>query len=423
MSASKRTPALSVDTFCGIASMVALLLAVAASQSRAQTTQPAATTGPASLKDRPKVIVVPMQNPVLYRATLAEFDKILRGVRAQRPALVILEISVPYGDTEAAMLLAEAIAQLKGQRKVAFIHGRHGGAFGAGVILALACDDIFIAPDSEIGPARTASGPTGAQEGRPWLPTAEHLRNLKAWSRRHNLDWNLLQRWLNMKVPGQQPSGEQATHDAPPQGSTSGHSPDDAEEQPAPPVYLDASQCVASGLCNGVASSISELCEKLAVPNGWIITWPDPVAKVNEQMQRVFRRADMLLKGLRRAVTEAENSDPRNARYELRDYYDERTSGLIVQDWYDPETYRYYTLRSAVTHRNVFADGGTAWRANTDRCMAAVRKALSAARRLQGLTNRYPELEIDRPKLSELIVFLQRWLRRLKAERSRISPP
>jgi hypothetical protein len=84
-------------------------------------------------------------------------DAILAAVEAarrKRAQIVVLEIDTPGGMTAFAEDICRAVERLKGIKSVAYIPGgRHRGAFSAGALVALACDEIYVAQGASIGAA------------------------------------------------------------------------------------------------------------------------------------------------------------------------------------------------------------------------------------------------------------------------------
>ncbi len=94
----------------------------------------------------PEQITLEMETDAFSQALAAEADK--------GPLFILIEIDTPGGRVDLTMRMCSAIAQLKTCQTVAFVNGgKHGGAYSAGAAIALACDKIYMAPNSAIGAA------------------------------------------------------------------------------------------------------------------------------------------------------------------------------------------------------------------------------------------------------------------------------
>jgi len=93
---------------------------------------------------------------------------------------VILDINVAQSNAQAALSLAEEVARLKSKTK-AYVNT---SAIGGGALLALACDEIWMAPGSRIGaaPPKVVADESLSQKAQDTL-LAESLAVLKAGAR------------------------------------------------------------------------------------------------------------------------------------------------------------------------------------------------------------------------------------------------
>ena len=105
----------------------------------------------------PEQIKLEMETDAFSKALTAEADK--------GPLFILIEIDTPGGRVGLTMKMCSAIAQLKTCQTVAFVTGgKHGGAYSAGAAITLACDKIYMTPNSVISAATaivvTKGGPT-----------------------------------------------------------------------------------------------------------------------------------------------------------------------------------------------------------------------------------------------------------------------
>ncbi len=370
----------------------------------------AAALGPAlaaetqPLNERPKAIVVPLSGAMHYGMVADEFDKIARAVTVQKPQAVILVISSPGGSREIAFDLADRIARLDVPRKIAYVSGEHGGAFGAAAFVAMACDEVFVAPDNTIALQPVVNDVAETSDERL---SPRQISLLQTWAARHRRSWSPVGEWLTGAGLIAPNAGENPTPGSAP---TTQSAKTDRQGIRA----LEAVEAI----------DIDQILAQVGLADAWVIRWPDPVAKSNTTMQRMFNLADDLVKTTNSAIEAARQSDPRDHRYELRDIQREYSIGtIILPPNTGDDTATEIRRTDRVIDHNVFADGGESWRAYTDRCISYVRDAIATNRRLSALVARYPEIPIDPAELASSQEVLRRWLNQLRVERSLLSPP
>jgi len=109
------------------------------------------------------VSILPVQDAIEHEIETAAFEKALIEEADKGPLYVVIEIDSPGGRVDFAKRMCSAVSGLKHCKTVAFIKGgANGGAYSAAAILSLACDEIFMVPETSIGAATmiasTASG-------------------------------------------------------------------------------------------------------------------------------------------------------------------------------------------------------------------------------------------------------------------------
>ena len=103
----------------------------------------------------PEQITLEMETDAFSKALAAEADK--------GPLFILIEIDTPGGRVDLTMQMCSTIAQLKTCQTVAFLNGgKYGGAYSAGAAIALACDKIYMVPNSAIGAATAIALTDGA---------------------------------------------------------------------------------------------------------------------------------------------------------------------------------------------------------------------------------------------------------------------
>jgi hypothetical protein len=361
-----------------------------------------------------KVFVLPMNGPLYYHVTATELNKVVRAATVQRPKAFVLVISSPGGNRQVAFQIAEQIAEAELANTVAYVRGDYGGAFGPAALVLPACRRVFVAPNNTVD-LQPAIREAGDAAGGP-VPLSPHqISLLQSWVARSRLPWTPVQSWL--AAGGLLGSAEPVAATAPASSPAASHPASAARAGSHPP-----GQAGLEALRAERADDLQAILQKLGISGARVITWPDPVERTNQTMQRVFQQTDELVKATNNAIAAARQADPRAQRYELRGVAAEYPAGTVV---IAPGVQIVTELRPppVLADQAVFADGGASWRAYTDRCLGFVRQAISANRRLSTLVGLYPELGVDPTELNDSHATLAAWQRQLRAERPLPGPP
>ena len=110
--------------------------------------------GEVSPKADSKVLVIPIEGPMMYEIETAAFEGVISAAAQEKPALILLEIDTPGGRVDFAHRMCAAIQQITDCNVIAFVKGgKYGGAISAGAALSLSCDKIYMANNTVIGAA------------------------------------------------------------------------------------------------------------------------------------------------------------------------------------------------------------------------------------------------------------------------------
>lgn len=109
------------------------------------------------------VAVIPVKDVIRYELVTAAFEKAVVEESNKGHLFILIEIDCPGGRTDLAERMCAAVTNTRNCKTVAFIHGGpQSGAYSAAAALALACNEIYMAPATSIGAAtqyvRTSSG-------------------------------------------------------------------------------------------------------------------------------------------------------------------------------------------------------------------------------------------------------------------------
>ncbi|MGD0573087.1 MAG: hypothetical protein ABSB11_08720 [Sedimentisphaerales bacterium] len=101
-----------------------------------------------------KVIVVPVDDAIMYEIETDAFEKAVADDSQEGPLFILVEIDTPGGRVDLAQRMCTAIMQNTDCNVIAFIKGgKHGGAISAGAAVALSCSKIYMAENTVIGAA------------------------------------------------------------------------------------------------------------------------------------------------------------------------------------------------------------------------------------------------------------------------------
>ncbi len=111
------------------------------------------------------VVVFSISGSMSLEMETDTFEEEILAESNKGPLFILIEIDTPGGRVDLSRRIGAAISQTTNCLTVAFIAGsKCGGAYSGGVAVALACDGIFMAPNTSIGAASVVAsykdGPT-----------------------------------------------------------------------------------------------------------------------------------------------------------------------------------------------------------------------------------------------------------------------
>lgn len=113
-----------------------------------------APASPRTPREASLVCFIQVEGPLESRRAR---DEVLRAIAAagqRSPRAVVVEIDTPGGRLDYAQSICHALEALPGCKTVAFVKGgQYRGAFSAGALVAMACQEIYIAEGCSIGAA------------------------------------------------------------------------------------------------------------------------------------------------------------------------------------------------------------------------------------------------------------------------------
>jgi len=101
-----------------------------------------------------KVIVVPVDDVILYEIETDAFEKAIAESSQEGPLFILVEIDTPGGRVDLAQRMCTAIIKNADCNVIAFVKGgKYGGAISAGSAVALSCSKIYMTDSTIIGAA------------------------------------------------------------------------------------------------------------------------------------------------------------------------------------------------------------------------------------------------------------------------------
>lgn len=98
------------------------------------------------------VPVLPINDEISYEIETSAFEQALIQESQKGPLLILIEIDTPGGRVDLTQRLCASISELRFCPTVAYIKGEKNlGAYSAGTAIALACDKIYMAPNTAMG--------------------------------------------------------------------------------------------------------------------------------------------------------------------------------------------------------------------------------------------------------------------------------
>jgi ATP-dependent protease ClpP protease subunit len=307
--------------------------------------------------------------------------------------IVVFEIDTPGGRLDVMQEICAQIEKLAPAKTVAYIRGGpSGGAFSAGAVLAVACDEIYMAPGTAIGAAAPVI--VGKKKVNPVAQKAvsaiaARMRSL-AEKNGHPpkiagamVDADIELRETN--VGGRQTflSIDKAAQTEP-QGQVE---LGDWITTKGKLLTLTAAEATRLGFAAGLVSSRRELLAALGLHSGRMKD-----LGTSEALKEALARRRRYLVKLNGQIAA----------------YEAKAKAL------DPAQFRYRRLKERVGFHEPgdFEDEGRLWRQRSDACVRALDACLAACRQKLVLARKYPEMKIDakpvESKMSELLMLRER---------------
>ncbi len=106
-----------------------------------------------------KVTVFGFDEPIMHEIETSAFEQALPKAAARGPLFILVEIDSPGGRIDLTKRICAAIAAADNCQVIGYIKsGQAGGALSAGAAVSLACDKLYMMPNTVIGAATMMTG-------------------------------------------------------------------------------------------------------------------------------------------------------------------------------------------------------------------------------------------------------------------------
>jgi membrane-bound ClpP family serine protease len=113
-----------------------------------------------------KVIVFSLDEPLMHEIETAAFEQALPKAAARGPLFILVEIDLPGGRVDLTKRVCAAITAADNCQVIGYVKsGQAGGALSAGAAVSLACDKLYMMPNTVIGAATMVTDDAQTMKG------------------------------------------------------------------------------------------------------------------------------------------------------------------------------------------------------------------------------------------------------------------
>ena len=352
-------------------------------------------------EDKPPVVCfAQIAGPIDSWLLVGELRRGCQRARGYGASVIVFEVDTPGGRLDLTQEIAALIETLAPIRAVAYVcGGPEGGAFSAGAVVAVCCDQTFMAPGTAIGAAApirvTRAGVSPVGEKTVSAVTAR----VRSLAQKNHYPAEIVAAMVdaNIELRRAKVAGRE-TYLSVKAG---------LKEQPAPKVELGefitkrgklltltALEAKQLKVAAGVVASRQKLAIALGLGKARLIT-----LNTAQALREALARREKVLRKL----------DAKIASYEAK-------AKAI-----DPAKFTYPRLvkGQGFKERGDFIDGGRLWRRRSDSCLRLADACLQACRSKLVLARRYPELGIKTSALEAKMTELLGLRTRVQSDRGR----
>ena len=251
----------------------------------------------------PFVPVLAIDDEIAYEYAVQSFESAIIEESDKGPLMILIELDTPGGRVDLAKRICAAITGIKYCKTVCYVKGgKHGGAFSAGAAVALACDTLYMAPETSIGAAAmiatTEAGLTmdmkqafGETVGEKY--NAAWRNYLASLAQENNRPGILAKAMADMDIAVVEVkrNGQQLFID--PQEQRANDAFVRTISRKGELLVLTAADAAALHIADGVADSLASLISRLGYPQARIESNKRLIA-AKEDFEKALRRFDQL---------------------------------------------------------------------------------------------------------------------------------
>ena len=355
-------------------------------------------TGPVEQGRRKVVCFAQVHGSIESALLAAELRQSCARAKEYGASVIVFEIDTPGGRLDVTQEIVALIESLSPIQTVAYVGGgTEGGAYSAGVMLAVACNETFMAPGTAFGAASpvrvTKRGVSPVGEKTVSAVTAK----VRSLAQKNNyppavvaamVDADIEIRMARIQGRNTYLSIKAGAEKPPEHKATLG----DYVVRRGKLLTLTAVEAKRLGVASDIVASRQELVSALGLPDPRVIAL-NTMAAFGEAV----RRRDRYVRQL----------DAEMASYEA-------TAVAI-----DPARYKYPRARTKKGFREIddFLDDGRLWRRRSDACVRVVDQFLAACRKKLVLARKYPELKIPTAPIEARMTKMLAIRERVRGER------
>lgn len=242
-----------------------------------------------------QVVVIGFDGPLELQVVSEALHRAISESSELGPVLILLEIDSAGGKTEYIEGLCDLIVRTDYCPIAAFVRGgEYGGALSGASAVALACDEIYMAPNTTIGAASLATSKSAISDDELSIAWQQYLASL---AQRRNRPGLLARAMVdkNISVIGVIRDGERLFIDP------IEREPNDIFvarwSESGSLLTLTAVEAVQCGISKSVVTNRSELLQKIGAASAEVVVRNDAV-----EAERTFRKAKLKFARLRRSL-------------------------------------------------------------------------------------------------------------------------
>jgi ClpP class serine protease len=264
---------------------------------------------------RNQVIVLSIKDEISLEYETTLFEQAIEGASNQGPLFIVLAIDTPGGREDLMKRLCKAIANASNCKTVAYVcGGQYGGAYSAGAVISLACNNIYMADNTAIGAAMpvfiSSQGEVKDAKAKYGEAVAEKYMSadrayVAAVAEENGRSPAIAKAMVDKDIRVVEVIEDGKKKFIEPQDRKQGQSVVRTLKESGKLLTLTAAQAVDCGIAEGRANSLEELVNTLGAGGARVIQ-NNNCLKARREFEKYQRNLDKLLAQVNRASKEIE---------------------------------------------------------------------------------------------------------------------